>query len=208
MADKKEEIKKEIYRNIRSIAILAIVITFIYRDFSIAKYLNFTEDKRIIWALDFGIYNSLISILFSVIFYYFKDRKLQVEIDILNKKEDTNEITLREDPEEIYVKIHVEGKYKKISPKIEIVFPKWLVVQTKPKPYLSLDEDKNTCLIDLESLITGRENVCLTKSITFDIINDEPEKNTDLIEPKLELSYLTKYLKVNLQRKGIKIQSK
>ncbi|MFK4353830.1 hypothetical protein [Bacillus sp. RC92] len=208
MADKKEEIKKEINRNLRSIAILIIVIGLIYFDISIAKYLNFTQDPKIIWALDFGIYNSLISMIFSVVYYILKDKKLQVEINILNKKEDTNEITLRENPEEIYVKLHVEGKYKKISSKIEIVFPDWLEVQVRPNSYVSFNDEKNMCLIDLESLISQKENICLTKSVTFDIINNEPEKNTDLIEPKLAISLWAKFFKIDLQKKGIKIQSK
>ncbi|MCU5582469.1 hypothetical protein OCF65_18705 [Bacillus toyonensis] len=208
MADKKEEIKKEINRNLRSIAILIIVIGLIYFDISIAKYLNFTQDPKIIWALDFGIYNSLISMIFSVVYYILKDKKLQVEINILNKKEDTNEITLRENPEEIYVKLHVEGKYKKVSSKIEIVFPDWLEVQVRPNSYVSFNDEKNMCLIDLESLISQKENICLTKSVTLDIINNEPEKNTDLIEPKLAISFWAKFFKIDLQKKGIKIQSK
>lgn len=208
MADKKEEIKKEINRNLRSIAILIIVIGLIHFDISIAKYLNFTQDPKIIWALDFGIYNLLISMIFSFVHYILKDKKLQVEINILNKKEDTNEITLRENPEEIYVKLHVEGKYKKISSKIEIVFPDWLEVQVRPNSYVSFNDEKNMCLIDLESLISQKENICLTKSVTLDIINNEPEKNTDLIEPKLAISFLAKFFKIDLQKKGIKIQSK
>lgn len=210
MANKKEEIKKEINRNLRSVAILIIVITLIYFDISIAKYLKFTEDSKIIWTLDFGIYNALVSMIFSVVYYYLKDSKLKIEINILNQKEDTNEITLRdsEKPEKIYVKLHVEGKYRKVSSKVEVFFPHWIDVQTKPKPYLSLDENKNTCLIDLESLILNKENVFLTESITFDIIKNDDEKNIDLVEAKLDLDFFTKYFKVNLKREGIKIQSK
>lgn len=209
MADKKKEIKSEIKRNLRSLAILIIVMTLIYFDVSITKLLNFTEDKKIIWTLDFGIYNILVSMLFSVIYYFYKGAKLHIKIDILNKKEDTNEITIRgENPEEIYVKLNVEGKYKKFSSKIEIFFPHWIDVQTKPKPYLSFDEDKNTCLIDLESLILNKENISLTESITFDVLKNTDEKNEDLIEAKLKLGLFTKFSKVVLENKGIKIKSK
>ncbi|MED4402074.1 hypothetical protein [Metabacillus fastidiosus] len=208
MADKKQEIKSEIKRNLRTIAILIIVIALIYLDISITKLLNFTEDKKIIWTLDFGIYNILVSMLFSVVYYFYKGAKLQIKIDILNKKEDTNEITIRENPEEIYVKLNVEGKYKKFSPKIEIFFPHWIDVQTKPKPYLSFDEDKNTCLIDLESLILNKENIALTESITFYVLKNTDEKNQDLIEAKLKLGLFTKFFKVVLENKGIKIKSK
>lgn len=208
MTDKKEEIKSEVKRNLRSIAILIIVIIFIHFDISIAKLVNFTEDKKIIWTLDFGIYNVLVSMLFSIVYYFYKGAKLQIRIDILNKKEDTNEITIRENPEEIYVKLNVEGRYKKISSKVEIFFPHWIDVQTKPKPYLSFDEDKNICLIDLESLILNKENVFLTESITFDIINNSDEKNVDLVEAKLKLGLFTNFFKVVLKNKGIKIKSK
>ncbi|WP_332633124.1 hypothetical protein [Halalkalibacter flavus] len=208
MADKKEEIKSEIKRNLRTIAILIIVIILIYFDISITKLLNFTEDKKIIWTLDFGIYNILVSMLFSVVYYFYKGAKLQIKIDILNKKEDTSEITIRENPEEIYVKLNVEGKHKKFSSKIEIFFPHWIDVQTKPKPYLSFDEDKNTYLIDLESLILNKENISLTESITFDVLKNTDEKNKDLIEAKLKLGLFTKFFKVVLENKGIKIKSK
>ncbi|PFX43526.1 hypothetical protein COL32_14435 [Bacillus pseudomycoides] len=209
MANKKEEIKKEIYRNLRSIAILIIVITLIYFDISLAKQFNFTKDPKIIWAFDFGIYSSLISILFSIIYYFFKGRQLHIELNILNKKEDTNEITLRENPEKIHLKLHIEGKYKKVSSTVKIFFPDWIDVQTKPKPYLSFDEDKNTCFIDLECLILNKENVFLTKYITFYILNNEEEKNlVDLVEAKLDLNFFVKYFMVNLENKGIKIKNK
>ncbi|MGJ9386102.1 hypothetical protein [Salipaludibacillus sp. CF4.18] len=207
MADKKEEIKSEIKRNLRYIAILIIVIIFIYFDISITKLLNFT-DKKIIWTLDFGIYNILVSMFFSVVYYFYKGAKLHIKIDILNKKEDTNEITIGGNPEEIYMQLNVEGKYKKFSSKIEIYFPHWIDVQTKPKPYLSFDEDKNTYLIDLESLILNKENISLTESITFDVLKNSDEKNIDLIESKLKLGLFTKFFKVGLENKGIKIKSK
>ncbi|MDR4888230.1 hypothetical protein RGU12_11775 [Fredinandcohnia sp. QZ13] len=207
MADKKG-IKSEIKRNLRTIAILIIVIILIYFDISITKLLNFTQDKKIIWTLDFGIYNILVSMLFSVIYYFYKGAKLHIKIDILNKKEDTNEITIRDNPEEIYMKLNVEGKYKKFSSKIEIYFPHWIDVQTKPRPFLSFDEDNNTYLIDLESLILNKENISLTESITFDVLKNTDEKNKDLIEAKLKLGLFTKFFKVALENKGIKIKSK
>ena len=208
MANKKEEMKSELKRNLRSIAILIIVIFLINIGVSTAKIIHFTEDKKIIWTLDLGILNILVSMAFSVIYYIYRDRKLQVKIDILNKKEDTSEITLRENPEQIYVKLNVEGRYKKIDSKVEISFPHWIDVQIKPKPYLAFDEDKNTYFIDLESLISNKENISLTESITFDVINNHDEKNEDLIEPKLKLGLISKFFKIGIENKGIKIKSK
>lgn len=106
------------------------------------------------------------------------------------------------------MKLNVEGKYKKFSSKIEIYFPHWIDVQTKPRPFLSFDEDNNTYLIDLESLILNKENISLTESITFDVLKNTDEKNKDLIEAKLKLGLFTKFFKVALENKGIKIKSK
>lgn len=208
MANKKEEIKSELKKNLRSIAILLLVILLINLGVSIAKIMNFTEDKKIIWTLDFGVLNILVSMIFSIIYYFYRGAKLQINIDILNKKEDTNEITIREDPEKIYVKLNIEGKYRKVSSNIGIFFPHWIDVQTKPKPYLSFDEDKNTYFINLESLIKNKDNISLTESITFDIIKNEDEKNEDLIEAKLPLGIFAKFFKVGLENKGIKIKGK
>ena len=101
----KSEVQTEIKRNLRAIAILIIVIVLINFNISLATLLNFTQDKKIIWTLDFGIYNILVSMIFSVIYYFYSESKLQIEIDILNKREDTNELTIRENPEEIYVQL-------------------------------------------------------------------------------------------------------
>lgn len=211
MANKKEEIKSEVKKNIRSIAILIIVLALICYNFSLAKLFNFTENQRIIWAFDVGIYNILVSMLFSFIYYFYRGRKLQINIDILNKKEDTDGITLRgENPEEIYVQLNIEGRHKKFSSKMEISFPHWLDVQIKQNSYsyLSFDEDQNICLIDLEKLLLNKENVSLTESITFDIIKNSDEKNEDLVEAKLELGLFTKLFLVGLENKGIKIKTK
>ncbi|KRE04418.1 hypothetical protein ASE46_27510 [Bacillus sp. Root239] len=208
MANKKEEIKSELKRNLRNIAILIIVISLINLGVSTAKIINFTEDKKIIWTLDLGILNILVSMIFSVIYYFYKGAKLQVKIDILNKKEDTSEITLRDKPEQIYTKLNVEGRYRKLGSKIEIAFPHWIDVQIKPKSYLAFDEDKNTCFIDLESLISNKDNISLTESITFDVINNHDEKNEDLIEAKLKLGWFSKFFKIGIENKGIKIKSK
>ncbi|WP_427127939.1 hypothetical protein ACQCPQ_31060 (plasmid) [Priestia megaterium] len=209
MANKKDEIKSELKRNIRSIAILIIVILLIHFGVSITKIINFTQDKKIIWTLDFGIFNILVSMAFSIIYYFYKGAKLQLKIDILNKKEDTNEITLRErNPEQIYVKLNVEGRYRKLGSKVEIAFPYWIDVQVKPKHFLAFDEGKNICIIDLKRLISNKKNISLTESITFDVINNEYEKNEDLIEAKLELGLFTKFFKLGLENKGLKIKSK
>lgn len=209
MANKKEDIKSEVKRNLRSIAILLIVLLLMHLGVSITKITNFTEDKKIIWTFDFGILNTLVSMLFSFIYYFYKGRKLQIKINILNKKEDINEITLRErNPEEIYVKLNVEGRYKKFSSKVEISFPHWIDVQIRPKHYLTFDEEKNTCHIDLKSLIANKDNISLTESITFDVINNDNDKNEDLIEAKVKLGLFAKFFKIGIENKGIKIKSK
>jgi hypothetical protein len=209
MSERKKAVKKEIKSNIRSISILIISLVLINLDISIAKALDFTENDRIIWALDLGIYNGIVGIIFSIIGYFFKERKLYVEVSILNKKEDINELTINgKEPEKIYVKIHIKGKYKKLSTPIVIFFPHWIDFQTKPKPYLRVIEDENKCLIDLEYLISKKENIMLTESITFDVINNSDEKNEDLIEAQWNLDRFTKFFKVDIENKGIKIRSK
>ncbi|UAT31986.1 hypothetical protein K7T73_07135 [Bacillus badius] len=208
MGSKKEDIKKEILSNVRNIIILILAIILIYFDISIAKSLGFTEDKRIVWALDFGIYNSLISVTFSVVNYFIRQKKLYINVELLNKEEDVNEITLKETPKEIYVKIQIEGTRKNIPSNMQLIFPHWVDFQTKPQPYLTINDTENKCLIDINYFISNKDNISLTTSITFDVISNDDEKNEELMESKLKLGFLAKCFRIQLQNKGIKIRNK
>lgn len=209
MSERKKEIKKQIGTNIRTISILIISLILINSNISIAKFLNFTKNDKIIWQLDLGIYNAILGIIFSIVYYFFKERKLYVEVSILNKKEDVNVLTINNgNPEQIKVNMHIKGKYKDLSAPIVIFFPHWLDVQTKSKPYLRFVEDENKCLIDLNYLISKKCNISLTESITFDIISNTDEKNEDLVEAQCNLGFFTKFFFVDIESKGIKIRNK
>lgn len=208
MLDKKKELKSEVNKNIRTIVIVALSILLISSGFSLAKILNISNDPKVIWGFDFGIYNAIFSIIVSVITYIVRLRKLFIQVEILHKKEDVNEIKLTEDPEEIYVKIQIQGSYKKILTPLQIKFPHWIDPQSKPKPYLTFNESDNIFLLDLEKLISGSKNIDKSESITIDIISNTDEKNTDLVESQMDIGFIRKWFSIDFENKGIKIKRK
>lgn len=211
MSEKRKHLNKEILAALRNISILIISILFIYKDLSIAKFFNFTDDPRLIWAVDIGVYNGILQIAFSIASYLINEKRLNISVFIINKKEDSNELTIRSDDsaEKICVKINIKGKCRKLSGDLNINFPYWLDIQTKSAPYLKIIDSENKCVIDLNNLMSSTAGYCeLTRPITFDILRNSDENNEDLIQANLNMSNFYKLFVIKFKNEGIKIKSK
>ncbi|MFD9275321.1 hypothetical protein NX819_14715 [Bacillus subtilis] len=208
MNERKKQVKKELKANIRTITILAISLFLINKGISISTLINFTDNDKIKWTLDLGVYTFVLNFIFSLLIYLYLDNKLYCEVSLLNKKEEFNELTIRDtDPEDIFLKIELKGKCRKLKRRMEICFPHWLDPQVKPRPYLEYIEDENKYLIDLNYFMGSKENVTLKESITFNVLKNSDEKNEELIEASLKVSPFKKLI-VGFECKGIRIKLK
>lgn len=207
MLNRRESIKREILTNIKSVSILIIVIILLYNGFSITKLLNRELTDELAWALDFGIYNAVLGILYSVIYYQYLKNKILIKTELLNKKDESNSIILdNEQPQSIMLKICIEGKKRHIPENIKVVFPHWVDIQLKPQRYIK--EERNTVLIDVNYLIDNRNTIESTNKITIDLIRVTDETNQENVKPWLELGYLDKFTKIDYIYKGINIRVK
>lgn len=211
MDEAKKEIKKEFKKNARAISILLISLIIINLNISIADHLNLGGNSRIKWTLDFGIYNALLSITFSIIYYLFISKKLFIKAVLLNKREENNEVTILGDqPGEIFLELTIKGKYQLVSNPIEIIFPHWIDVQCKGKPYMDIIDKGtvNKCLIHLDKLIIKKDNIDLVEVINIDLIGNSDEKNKELLVPQIKVPWKFKIFKLNFKNKGIKVKRK
>lgn len=208
MVRDKENIKKEIKSALRNISILLISLILINCGLSIASFFNFT-DKRIVWTLDYGFFSILLSVIYTIIHYFLNRRKLFIEIDIQNKQEEINQITINhKEHAQINLKIHMNGEYKKLTKPVVLTFPFWIDFQTKPKPYIKEIEDQNKCEIDIDYLIKSKEKVYLNEPIIFDIISNDDDKRDDLIEVNFPYSLYQRFFHIHIKSVGIKIKNK
>jgi membrane protein implicated in regulation of membrane protease activity len=208
MVRDKENIKKEIKSALRNISILLLSLILINCGLSIASIFKFTE-IRIVWTLDYGFFSILLSVLFTIIHYFMNRKKLYIVIDIQNKKEEINQITINDkDHAQINMKVHIDGEYRKLSKPVVVTFPYWIDFQLKPKPYIKELEDQNKCEIDLDYLIKNKKKVLLNETITFDIISNDSDKRDDLIEVNFPYSVWQKLFQVHTKSVGIKIKNK
>lgn len=208
MVKDKEILKKEIRSAIRNIGILITSLILINLGFSVSYLFKFT-DQRVIWTLDYGFYSIVLSVLFTIIHYSILQKKLFIDVNIQNKKEEINQITINDkEYGEINIKLHIKGKYKKLDKPFEIIFPYWIDFQLRPKPYIKEFADENRCEINLDYLINMKKNVSLNETITFDIISNEPGKQDDVIEAVFGYSFYQKVINLHIKNQGIKIKNK
>ena len=208
MLDKKKEMKKEIQKNLKNIVVLGLAVILINLNISITTWMNFTENQKIIWTLDLGIYSALFSIIFSVINYLVKLQKLHINVELLNKPEDVNELKIGENPRSIRLKITLEGKCREISAPLEVKFPEWLDVQFKPSKYREFDTEHNKVSIDLNYLLAQKKYIKKTDSITFDLIANSEEKNEELVDVDFKIKWYRKWFSINFESNGIHIKVK
>lgn len=207
MFDKKDAMKQEVKRNIRSLLILIIVVSILYKEWSIIRLLNINMPERMAWALEFGAYSAICSIIFSIISYCVIIRKLFIRIEIINQKEKLGSITLNDESyERINIKIDVEGKKKNVPSEIKIVFPYWLDIQLEPKPYIREEVERNICYIDINYLIRNKDKIKLTEYVPIDLIKNTDEKNQERVNATIELGIRNKLFKIDYKSKGIDIQ--
>ncbi|MGG4548358.1 hypothetical protein ABER02_11250 [Rossellomorea marisflavi] len=208
MVRDKEVLKKEIRSALRNVSILILSLVIINLGFSIASLFKFT-DKRLIWTLDYGFYSIVLSVLFTIIHYRFLQKKLIIDVNIQNKKEEINQITINDDEYgEINIKLHISGKYKKISKPLEIIFPYWIDFQLRPKPYITEYDDENRCEIDLNYLVKQKKNVSLNETISFEVISNQSGKQDDVIEAVCNFNLFQKVMHFHIKNQGIKIKNK
>lgn len=208
MVKDKEIIRKEIKSAIRNISILLISLVIINLGFSIASLFNFTED-RLVWTIDYGFFSIVLSVLFTIIHYCLIQKKLFIEVNLQNKKEEINKITITHTEfAEIKLMLHIKGEYKKLSKPIIIVFPYWIDYQLKPKPYIKEYDDENKCEIDLDYLIKNKKDILLNETIIFDIISNIPGEQDDVIKVLINYGYFKEFFLLHIKNQGIIIKNK
>lgn len=207
MVRDKEILKKEIKSALRNISILLISLIIINFGFSLASLFKF-EDQRTVWTLDYGFYSICLSVLFTIVHYFFLQKKLFIEVSIKNKKEEMDQITINDkEYGEISVNIHIKGKYKELSKPFDIIFPYWIDYQLRTKPYIKDITEENRCEIDLNYLINQKKNISLNETITIDIISNEPGKQDDIIEAVFKYNFYHKLVNFHINNRGIKIKN-
>ncbi|PFZ73689.1 hypothetical protein COL72_08430 [Bacillus toyonensis] len=208
MLDKKKEMKNEIKKNLKNIVVLGLAVLLINLNVSITTMMNFTTNSKIIWTLDLGIYSALFSMILSIINYFVKVQKLHINVELLSKPEDVNELKIGEEPRAIRLKITLDGKCREILEPLEVNFPEWLDVQCKPSRYLIFNETSNKAIIDLNHLLAQKEYIKKTESITFDLIANSEEKNEELVDADFRIKWYKKWFSINFESKGIHIKVK
>lgn len=206
MNERKETVKKEVINNAKVIFSLCITLILINYDISIANQFKSIEDEKIKWALDFGIYNAILGILFTYLLFKVNKNKLYINIEILSKSDGSNVIKLNENPKKVYIKLKLTGAKPRKCNKIEIIFPHWVDFQIKPKNFIQTDENNNRCYIDIEYLINNRNEVYLTEEISIDLISNTVEGNEDIIQSNINRSFFDKVRRINFTKKDIKIK--
>lgn len=81
-------------------------------------------------------------------------KRTNVKINITERKDQSNKISLTDKPRATEIKIVVRGNLKKINGTIEVTFPKWVDVMTKGSPDLMQSEnDSQKYIIDLSGIV-------------------------------------------------------
>lgn len=202
MNDANKELKKELVEQIKKIVILVISLLLILKGVSIAGFFKNITNEKIQWALDFGVFNALIGIIWAIFSYKIKSEKMSISVKITDFKNKSNVINLNKSNGKIKVELKIIGKAKKKNPVINIVFPSWTDIQLKDKEYLDIDYENSKIKIDISSLVKNKRNYDITEPITIDLISSADEKDsTDFSECYLEKE---KFL-IDFQKTEIKI---
>ncbi|UAK17541.1 hypothetical protein [Sporolactobacillus terrae] len=208
MNSRKKILKQELLKTCRNFSILLISLILIHYGWSISFILGWNSTDKESWSLDIGAFNLILSAIFSLIYFFYRLCKLHIVINIINKKENSNSITLvNQKNDQICVKIQIIGRRKKLAP-IIIYFPDWLDVQVKRQSYIEFYQDENKCMIDLEQLITKQKNINQTRLITLDIINNTDDENAELIEAQCRMNWFQKLFQIEFDNCGINIKNK
>lgn len=209
--DKKSILKNELISNLRSISILLLVVFSLYKGLSITEFLKLRLNDDLAWAIDFSIYSALLSIIYSCIHYlihlFIKQRMININVEIINLNERSSSIILRDrDNESVEIKMHIEGKYRHIPKDIKIVFPYWVDIQPRPKPYIKESNDtSNLLFIDINYLIQNKQCIDLTESITVDLIANSDEDNKESVKAILDVNKFNEIFRINFSSEKIYI---
>lgn len=206
MVNSRELLKEEIFKNIKSIVILIIVVIALYKNYSITNLFKFDLNDRLVWAIDFTIYTAILNIGFSTISYLINKTKIHIESSIQNKEEGSNRVVLTNtSPKSVELIIIAKGRRKNIPNELKVVFPYWVDIQMKPRPYIT-EHNSNIILIDINYLIKEKEYVDLKEVISVDLIKNTDETNSENIEVSLKLNLVKKMLSIRHESKSIQIK--
>ncbi|OCX64815.1 hypothetical protein BFM98_07185 [Lysinibacillus sp. AR18-8] len=208
MNELKKETKKEIYRNIRNIVILLIVIGLLSINLNITNLFgSIKEYSRIHWLIDFSLLQILVSIFISIILYLFHSNRLFIDTKIVSMRDESDTIVLNtDDPVRAFLNIEIEGKRRELQQELKIVFPEWLDVQPENLHYIK-EVENNVLLISIDEITKNREKIKFKRVIFIDLIRTSSvKKNEEEVYQELKLNYIQKaFIKHNSKTIKIKL---
>ncbi|EGQ26749.1 hypothetical protein HMPREF9372_1290 [Sporosarcina newyorkensis 2681] len=102
-------------------------------------------------AIYTAILNSLLLFLLS--------KRTSVKVNITERKDKSNKISLTDKPRTTEIKIAVRGNLSKITGMIEVIFPKWVDIMTKGSPDLKqCEDDSQKYFIDLSGIVENSQS--------------------------------------------------
>lgn len=207
MNNHKKEMRKEFVEQLKRLFILVFSLLLIYFGISITSIFKSIDNEKIIWTLDFGIYNILFNLIWTHMDYKIQSKKLNIDLKIFDVKNKGNVINLNKGNEKIKIELKFFGKAKKKYPKISILFPGWVDIQLRDRNYLEIDYENSRVIIDIAELVKYKNTLNFTESITMDLISSSDESGSeDYSDSKLEdVSYfMEKFITYNKDEINIK----
>ena len=102
-----------------------------------------------------AIYTAFLNIILLCLL----SKRTSVKVNITERKDQSNKISLTDKPRAAEIKIVVRGNLKKINGTIEVTFPKWVDVMTKGSPDLMQSEnDSQKYIIDLSGIVENSDS--------------------------------------------------
>lgn len=115
---------------------------------------NFSEPA---WHVTVSV--AIYTAFLNIILLYLLSKRTSVKVNITERKDQSNKISLTDKPRATEIKIVVRGNLKKINGTIEVTFPKWVDVMTKGSPDLMQSEnDSQKYIIDLSGIVENSDS--------------------------------------------------
>lgn len=207
MSNHKKEWRKEFVEQLKRLFILFFSLLLIYFGISITSIFKSIDNEKVIWTLDFGIYNIVFNIIWTHVNYKIQSKKLNIDMKIFDVKNKGNVININKSNGKVKIELKIVGKAKKKYPKISILFPSWVDIQLRERDYLEIDYENSRVIIDVGELVKHKNNLNFTESITMDLISSSDESGSeDYSDSNLEdVSYfMEKFIIYNKDEINIK----
>ncbi len=209
MTELKKDIEKEFRNYLKNLIVLIFTIIPLYFEISLAeKFINSQNDK-LLWFMDLGIYNFIFSIIVSTIMYFYSSLKTTIDIKLFYTEDKLKNVKIKHNEnKKIILEITAKGKRENIPAEIVLNYPDWLDMQIKGRPYLTSLDEHNQYVFNLKKMFNQQKEINQTKEIAIDLIGNgnAEEKNKIEIIPELIKGNRNPLRRIKFQ--GLKIEIK